>query len=171
MLLLIHFIHLVKSKLYIAIQIMVYFFLLFNFVEQICPSAVKAKARAFSGERSELQWKLSGIGTTKVKKTILRITTTTTDRRTKNDTILRFDFPKFSIFWFFGRKNFFFRNLFSKYFTITVCDNKQLHLLQFCTPPPPPYTPLIFWVFELWKWPGYQNCSKMFKLFEFFCFE
>ena len=33
-----------------------------------------------------------------------------------------------------------------------------------CTPP---CTPLIFLVFELQKWPWYQKCFKMFKLFEF----
>ena len=25
--------------------------------------------------------------------------------------------------------------------------------------------------FEIWRWPGYQKCSKVFKVFEFFCFK
>ena len=48
------------------------------------------------------------------------------------------------------------KNVFSKFFFLLS---------------PFPDPPLIFLVFELRKWPGYQKCSKMFKVFEFFGFE
>ena len=47
-----------------------------------------------------------------------------------------------------------------------VWDNK----ISICLVSPPDF-PLTFLVFELLKWPGYQKCSKMFKVFEFFGFE
>ena len=58
-------------------------------------------------------------------------------------------------------------------FLTTVYDNKQLKLVEFCTPFVPPLypPPLTFLVFGLWRWPRYQNCSKISKVFEFFGFK
>ena len=48
--------------------------------------------------------------------------------------------------------------------TVCICDNKQQILLQFCSPP---RLLLISLVFELRRWPGYQNCSKFIKVFDY----
>ena len=70
----------------------------------------------------------------------------------------------FSFFLLFFWKKCFFLNFLLLYGTTN-------HWLYFIFAPPPPDPPLIFLVFELRKWPGYQKCSKMFKVFEFFGFE
>ena len=61
---------------------------------------------------------------------------------------------------------------YEKYFSwiLWFCMGQQTtEFLSFWSPPPDP--PLIFSVFELRRWPEYQKCSKMFKVFAFFGFE